>query len=115
MLKDIEHSLEKQFYDEFGLLKGKVFEKGELYVVEEENQEEVEHEDLHEEEQKWFTTQMQWTKKVIERKGAAHRYIKDKDDRPGTSAGKEKNLHSGIKGVNRQRQKLEEAMRFCKG
>ena len=37
-------------------------------MVEEENQEEVDHEDLHEEEQKWFTTQMQWTKKVIERK-----------------------------------------------
>jgi hypothetical protein len=116
LLKDIEHTLEKQFYDEFGLLQNTTFEPGELYVVQEDQADD--HEDLEEEEQKWFTTQMQWTRKVSERKGASHRYIKDcNNERPSTSAPSQPVQIKGNrlptdKVPNKYRKKLEEARKF---
>lgn len=104
--------MEKQFYDEFSLLKGRQLKDQDLFTVKEEI-DEKEHEDLEEQEQHWFNTQMEWTRKLVERKGATHRYIKD--DRPASSRGNTNNhIPSTAKGVNRQRKKLEEAIKFTK-
>jgi len=111
VLRDTEYTMEQQFYDEFGLLKGKNIEKNEIFVVREEDEDD--HDDLEKQEQEWFSTQLEWTRKVTERKGAAHRYIKD--DRPTSSSASSKESPSTARGVNRHRKKLEEAIRFCKG
>ena len=112
LVKDVERKMEKQFYDEFHLLEKDTGTGEGLFVVHEEN-EEIEHVDLEEEEQKWFNTQLEWTKRVVERKGATHRYFKD--NRPSSSReNTEKNTPSTAKGPNRQRKKLEDAIKFTK-
>ena len=109
LLRDIDRVIEKQFYDEFGLLENVIQREGPLAKIEE--VEETGHEDLEMQEQKWFNTQMEWTRRVSERKGATHRYIKDA--RPTSSKGeKGKNVPVTATGVNRQRKKLEEAIKF---
>ena len=112
ILREIDRAMEKQFYDEFGLLNNDFLQKEKLFVVHEEK-EEIEHEDLELEEQKWFNTPLEWTRKVSERKGASHRYIRD--NRPVSSKGKDdKNVVTSARGTNRHRKKIEEAMRYHK-
>ena len=106
--------MEKQFYDEYKLLDEGKFPKELMFTVTEEKEEEEEdHMDLEENEQNWFNTQLEWTRKITERKGATHRYFKDA--RPTSSReNNEKNPPASSRGTNRQRKKLEDAIKFTK-
>lgn len=109
LLKEIDRTLEKQFYDEFKLLDPSLPINNFLSIIEEKDEES--HEDLELQEQQWFNTQLEWTRKVTERKGATHRYIKD--PRPSSSKEpKEKNPPISAKGTNRQRKRLEDALKL---
>ena len=85
LLKEIDRTIEKQFYDEFKLLDPSLPINNFLSIIEEKDEDNHEdnHEDLELQEQQWFSTQLEWTRKVTERKGATHRYIKD--PRPSSS------------------------------
>lgn len=110
-VKNIENLIEKQFYNGTTVdVPQKVQEK--MFHIVEEN-EEPDHTDLEMQEQDWFNTQIEWTKKIGERKGATHRYIKD--TRPASSKPVEANsIPSSARGASRQRKKLEEAIKFTK-
>lgn len=123
ILKKIEFSIEKTFYDEYNLI-----DQYEVKQTEEKEEQEVQNiEDemfleMEKEEERWFNNQIDATKKVSERKEVTHRYIKDprkplsenKTEKSG------KRIHSNLSSKNdtlirpgsSARRKLDEARSF---